>query len=122
MDKTEAIVTLEPEGELTKEDFETAIRIIDPFIKIRGKLTGMMIYTKDFPGWKSFAAFIEHMKFIKNHHKKIKRLAFVTDSNIGDLAEKVGSHFVEAEIKHFPYDQKTEAKAWLLEAEKEGTA
>jgi hypothetical protein len=117
VDKEKAIVTLEPEGKLQARDFETAVRVIDPFIEIRGGLIGLMIYTKEFPGWKDFAALVGHLKFIKNHHKKVKRLAFVTDSAIGDLAEKVGAHFVQAEVKHFPFDKKDEAKAWLLEAE-----
>ena len=114
-DKESAIVTLEPEGVLDQTDFETAAKIIDPFIKIHGKLKGLIIETEAFPGWKDFASFVEHLSFIKNHHKKIKRLAFVTDSVIGDLAEKVTSHFVDAEIKHFPYGAHKEARAWILD-------
>jgi hypothetical protein len=117
LDKEAAIVTLEPEGELKEEDFDTAVKIIDPFIKIHGKLTGMIIYTKEFPGWENLAAMLRHLKFIRNHHKKVKRLAFVTDSPIGDIAEAIGSHFVSAEIKRFPYDEKKAARAWILESE-----
>jgi len=28
-------------------------------------------------------------------------------------AEKAGSHFVSAEIRHFAYDEKAEALAWI---------
>ncbi len=118
LDKEKAIVTLEPEGALSEADFDTAVRVIDPFIETHGRLTGLIIATEAFPGWKDFAALSEHLRFIRNHHKKVKRLAFVTDSSIGDIAEKIGSHFVDAEIKHFPYDQRSEARAWILEAEK----
>ena len=115
LDKEKAVVTLEPDGALSATDFETAVKIIDPFIEEHGKLSGLIIAAESFPGWEDFAALSEHLKFIKNHHKKVKRLAFVTDSAIGDFAEKIASHFVSAEVKHFPFSQRKEAREWILE-------
>ncbi len=116
LDKDEAIVTLEPEGVLQKEDFETAVKVIDPFIREHGKLKGLIIATEFFPGWEDFSALVQHLKFIKNHHKKVKRLAFVTDSKLlGRFSENISSHFVDAEIKYFPYTARKEARAWILE-------
>jgi len=115
-DKEYPIVTLEPEEKLSQMDFETAAKIIDPFIKIHGKLLGVIIETESFPGWKDFAALLEHLTFIKKHHKKVKRVAFVTDSVIGGAAEHITSHFVDAEVKHFPYGAHKEARNWILEA------
>jgi hypothetical protein len=116
LDREKAIAILEPEGALSKEDFDNAVKLIDPFIEEHGKLNGVIIYTKSFPGWKSFAALSRHITFIKNHHKEIKRLAFVTDSIVGDLAENITGHFVEAEIKSFAFEQLEEAKTWIAEA------
>jgi hypothetical protein len=115
LDKEQAIITLEPTEALSEEDFHTAVKVIDPFISEHGKLTGLIIETESFPGWKDFKALLSHLKFIKNHHKKVKRLAFVTDSPIGDFSEHVTSHFVDAEVKSFPYGAHKEARAWILE-------
>jgi len=115
LNKDEAILTLQPEGALTKNDFDNAVQIIDPFIEKQGKLNGVIISTKSFPKWDSFASLIRHLKFVRNHHKKIKRLAFVTDSIIGNFSEKISSHFVAAEIKTFPFEQLENAKKWILE-------
>jgi hypothetical protein len=115
-DKEFPIVTLEPEGALSQSDFETATKIIDPFIKIHGKLKGIIIETESFPGWKDFSALIEHLTFIRNHHKKVKRIAFVTNSVAGTLSEHITSHFVSAEVKSFPYGQHKEARDWILES------
>ncbi len=113
-DKEEAIVTLEPVYPLEREDFETAVKVIDPFIQAHGTLKGLIIETKSFPYWKDLAALIAHLKFIKGHHKKVKRLAFVTDSIIGEISEHFTSHFVHAEVKHFPYGAHGKARAWIL--------
>jgi hypothetical protein len=115
LDEKSAIAILEPQGALEKEDFDAAVKLIDPFIEEHGRLNGIIISTESFPGWKSFSALSRHLTFIKNHHKKIKRLAFVTNSVIGNIAENMTGHFVEAGIKTFPYGEMEKAKAWILE-------
>jgi len=115
LDTDTKILTLQPHGALKKEDFDNAVKVIDPFIKEHGKLNGVIIYTESFPGWDDFAAFNRHLKFIKNHHKEIKKLAFVTNSMVGEFGEMVSSHFVQAAIKSFEFDALNEAKAWILE-------
>ena len=113
LDTRSKIVTLQPHGALKKEDFDHAVEIIDPFIEEHGKLNGLIIYTESFPGWDDFAAFNRHLVFIKNHHKEIKKLAFVSNSSVGDFAEMVSSHFVEAVVKNFDYDKLDDAKEWI---------
>ena len=108
------IVVLEPTESLSKDDFIYATSLIDPFIEKKGKLNGVIIYAKNFPGWDSFSGLLTHMEFIKEHHKKIKKLAFVTDSFVGEMGEKVGYHFVSAEIKNFDYDALEKAKEWIV--------
>jgi len=116
LDAETKIVILQPHGALKKEDFDNAVKVIDPFIEEYGKLNGVIIYTETFPGWEDFAAFNRHLVFIKNHHKKIKKLAFVTNSMAGDFGEMVTGHFVEALVRKFDFDKLDEAKKWILEA------
>jgi len=115
IDTKNAIATLHPKDRLSKDDFVRAASLIDPFIEEVGTLKGVIIETKDFPGWDSFSAFITHLKFVKEHHKKVNKLAFVTDSMVGESAEKIGNHFVSAEIKRFNFSELQEAKDWILE-------
>ncbi|MEE8328923.1 MAG: STAS/SEC14 domain-containing protein, partial [Thermodesulfovibrionia bacterium] len=103
IDEINGIAILEPDGRLSKSDFETAAKQIDPFIERTGKLNGLIIHTKSFPGWDSFAALVSHFKFVKEHHKKITRVALSTDSVVGTFAESVASHFVNAQIKLFSF-------------------
>lgn len=113
IDEENLIAILEPEGSLSKNDFESAANIIDPYIEDNNQLFGLIIHTKSFPGWDSFAALVSHLKFVKEHHKKILRVAFATDSVVGSFAESVASHFVNAEILHFPYQELEQAKFWI---------
>jgi hypothetical protein len=114
IDHEVGIALLIPSGELTENDFEIIAKVIDPYIEERGSLQGLIIHTKEFPGWDSFAALIKHIKFVKNHHEKLSHVAVVTDSGIGNLAEKIAGHFVAAKIRHFPYDDYIDARNWIL--------
>jgi hypothetical protein len=106
------IAILEPKGELSSDDFKSISNVIDPYIQKHGKLQGAVIYVQSFPGWDSFAALSSHIHFIKEHHKKISRLAICTDSVIGNFAESIGNIFVNAEIKKFDYKDFNEAEIW----------
>ena len=119
IDVENKLVVLEPEGALTKEDFDNAVESIDPFIEQNGKLNGIVIYTESFPGWEDFAALSRHIVFIKNHHQKIKRLAFATNTNVIDYTKAIASPFISAKIEVFPFAKFEEAKAWVLAARAE---
>ena len=113
LDQKESVVTLTPQGPLEVKDFEEVVKRVDPFLEKEGALNGLIIYVETFNGWDSFSALLRHLKFINNHHKKVAHIAFVTDSIIGDIAEHIGAHFVDAEVKHFPFTDLDEANAWI---------
>ena len=115
IDEENRVAVLQPEGPLSESDFRSAARAIDPLIEKSGRLNGIIIYTKSFPGWDSFAALVSHLRFVKDHHRKISRVALVTDSSIGKFAEPVASHFVKAELRSFPYQAYEDAIKWIIE-------
>jgi hypothetical protein len=61
-----------------------------------------------------------HFKFVREHHRKVKKIAIVTDAKIGELGEKLAAHFVAASIKHFPAGATSAAKMWITERPKDG--
>jgi len=111
--RAEGILILKPGGPLESTDFEKLVRDVDPYIGEKGKLNGLMIYVKSFPGWDNFAAFLSHMKFVKNHHQKVKKIAAVTGSGFLSIMPQVANHFIRAEVRHFDYDDKDAALNWL---------
>lgn len=113
LDTTKRILHILPEGQLEQDDFVQLTQAIDPFIEERGALKGIMIETRTFPGWENLASMLEHFKFVKNHHEDIQKVALVTDSKVADIAETLVNHFVQAEIRHFPFFEKGLAEAWL---------
>ena len=111
--KDEGLLIVEPKDALTADDFRAISRTVDPYISENGKLTGLLIDAPSFPGWESFGALVEHMKFVRDHHHKIDRVAIITDSKILALAPKVAEHFAHTEFKIFKSGEKASALAWL---------
>jgi len=109
------ILIIRPTDALEESDFTTLGQLVDPFIEKYGQLDGLMIFTKTFPGWDSFGSLISHLKFVKDHQRKITRVAAVTDSGFLKIMPSIADHFTQAEIKHFAYADKDDALAWLKE-------
>jgi SpoIIAA-like len=107
------ILIVTPQGPLEKTDFELIAREVDPFIAEKGMLTGVMIYAKSFPGWKNFEGLLSHLKFVGEHQQHIVRVAAVTDSEFLTIMPSIVAHFARAEVKHFAFDEKERAFAWL---------
>jgi len=115
LDRTIGVLTVRPEGKLEAHDFQLLAQTVDPFIEEKGKLTGIIIVTEKFPGWKDFSGMVEHIKFVRSHHKEISKVALVTDAKIADAAELLGRHFIKAAIKHFPFTEFELAKNWVTQ-------
>jgi len=115
--RDQQILVVTPDGPLKKADFEKLKPIVDGIIAEHGKLNGLMIYVESFPGWSDFAAMLAHLTFVKNHQRQIAKVAAVTDSAFLSILPRVVDHFVHAEVRHFDYDKKQEALAWLVDSE-----
>lgn len=109
----DAILIIRPEGALEAADFQNLAHEIDPYIEASGKLHGVLIDAKSFPGWKDLAALVAHLKFAREHHRKIERVAVVTDSNFLTLAPQIAGHFVQADVRRFAHLEMNAALAWL---------
>jgi hypothetical protein len=109
----EGILILEPAGPLEIADFENLAHEIDPYITEHGKLSGVMIHAKAFPGWANFEAASAHIRFIERHHQNIQRLAVVSDNSLFRELPKIATSVVHIEIRHFPESAYEDAMNWL---------
>ena len=112
-DKDAGIVTVTPSAPLDEKDFALLASEVDPYIEKEGKLNGLIIQVESFPGWEDFAGLISHLKFVREHHKKIEKVAAVSDGRIVSIMPRIVDHFVNAKVKYFPYESLDEAISWV---------
>lgn len=114
----EGVLIMTPEAPLEISDFQKLSEEIYPYIEVHGELHGLLIDAKAFPGWQNFAGLIAHLKFVVNQHKKIQKVAVLSDDSFLSTAPTFADHFVKAEIKHFSHSEMDQALHWLMLATK----
>ncbi|HET6608704.1 MAG TPA: STAS/SEC14 domain-containing protein [Rhodopila sp.] len=111
--KDSGVLVVKLTGTLTADDFRAISSTVDPYISEHGKLAGLLIEAKSFPGWKTFDALTGHIKFVWDHQRKIDRVAAVTDSTILAIAPRIAELVAHPAFKVFKSGDKAGALAWL---------
>ena len=114
LDSVHSILYVRPTSKLEQGDFVQLAKTVDPYIEEQGDLAGLIIEVASFPGWENLGAMASHFRFVRDHHKHIKKIGVVTDSPLGNVAERLSSHFVAAEIRHFPAGELQAAEQWIV--------
>ncbi len=104
------ILVLNPQEPLEAADFTALASCVDAYLQRHGKLRGVLIRAKSFPGWKNFGALLSHLKFVKEHHQDIEKVAVVADGAFMTVMPKLANHFLRAQVQHF--DSASENAAW----------
>ncbi len=121
LDQQHAVLHVRPTGPLRAQDFDQIAGVVDPFIEQYGSLHGLILEVPHFPGWENLGAAVRHFRFVRDHHKNVRKVAVVTDSPLGAVAEHITAHFVAAQVKHFSAAQLDAARAWVAKVD-DGTA
>ena len=119
LDKLNGVAVFETDGPLLERDFCSAAAEVNAIVDEVGHLNGIVIRARTFPGWESVVSIISHLQFTKGHHKTLTRVGLVTASIAAHLAEVFSTHFVNAEIKIFPYDDIAKANQWVTAKSKD---
>ena len=106
------VLVLQPKGALQMEDFLKLAEKVDHYLLNHERLHSVVIHSKDFPGWTNFSALLSHLRFVRQHHEKVEKIALVTDTALADAAKVILEHFIKAELKHFAYSDYSNALAW----------
>jgi hypothetical protein len=114
LDTARSILYVRPKAPLTQTDFVKLAEAVDPHIETVGDLAGLIIQAPAFPGWEGLGAMVAHLRFVRDHHRRIRKIGLVTDSALGDVAEHLASHFVSAEIRHFSAGELAAAERWVM--------
>ena len=108
-----SVVRLSVTGALRAEDFQRAAARIDPLLEGQGELKGLMVRAERFPRWSNFAGLVAHLRFVREHHSRLRRVAFVSNQAVLTYFPAIARHFVSAELRHFPAGAEDQALAWL---------
>lgn len=106
------VIVVEVTQALRARDFDELAATADAWIEAHGFLQGLVIHARRFPGWENLGGLIRHVRFVRDHHRRIKRIAVASDGELATMLPRLGEHFVKAEVKGFPYESLDAAIEW----------
>jgi len=112
---------LEPTGPLTRRDLEGLTERFDARVSAADRVPNLVIRSGSFPAWADLAALLKHLRFIREHHRLVERVAIVSDARALDLAPRLARRFVSAEVRHFRAAEFRDALAWVGSAPTEAS-
>jgi len=108
-----AVLLIEPNGVLRAEDFDAISAAVDVWIESTDRpLRGVVVHARAFPGWENLGSFLRHVRFIRDHHRRVQRVALATDAALAGVATNLADHFTQATIKRYDYEDSDCAIAW----------
>lgn len=111
------VLVLHSEGPLEAADFALITNKVNAYLAKHGKLHAILIRAESFPGWKDFGAMLAHFEFLKDHIKKIEKVAIVADGAIANILPAFAKHFVNAQVRHFDGIREDDAWDWINQTE-----
>ena len=96
---------------LTREDYNEIIPLLEEAIRKFGKI-GWYFEMQDFKGWTPEAAW-KDISFDFSNKEHLKKVAMVGDKSWEKGITQIMKPFTTAEIKFFPLEEKSKAKAWI---------
>jgi hypothetical protein len=106
------VIVVEVTQALRAQDFDALAFTADTWIEDHGSLQGLVIHAREFPGWQNLGSFLRHVRFVRDHHLKVKRIAFAAETKMASLVPRIAELFVHAEVQSFGYDELDRAVAW----------
>jgi hypothetical protein len=112
LDEQTGTVVVEAAAPLRGVDFDALAATVDPWIQTHETVAGVVFHARTVPGWENVTGLRRHLQFVREHHRRVRRVALAVDGVLPSLAPAVAGHLVAPEVRHFAYDALDDAVAW----------
>jgi hypothetical protein len=106
------VIVVELTEPLRAQDFDALAATADSWLATHDEVPGVVLHARAFPGWENIGGLLRHVRFVRDHHRALRRVALAADTRLADLLPRLIEHFVKAEIRHFGYDELDDAIVW----------
>ena len=75
------VVVVEVSQPLRAPDFDALGLTVDSWLDTHERLPGLVLHARAFPGWENIGGLVRHIRFVRDHHRKISRVAVVRSTD-----------------------------------------
>ena len=120
LDDQTGTVVVEVAAPLRGVDFDELAATVDPWLATHEAVAGIVVHARTVPGWENVTGLRRHLQFVRDHHRRVRRVALAVDGVLPSLAPAVAGRLVAPEVRHFAYDALDDAVAWAGAGERNG--
>ena len=84
------VLVVEVTEPLRAQDFDALAATVDTWLATHDALPGVVFHARAFPGWENLGGLLHHIRFVRDHHRDVRRVALAVDSTLTDLAAPRG--------------------------------
>lgn len=108
----DGIFVVSPDGPISSSDIAELNRQVSDYINANDRVPNLVLRAEHFPAWKDFDAVSDHIRFVRDHHKLVRKVAIVTDSRLVWLVRPLIDSFTGAKIRRFTAGDYEKAYSW----------
>ncbi len=116
LDESTGVLTAEVTQALRVEDFEALAATVDPWMREKGELPGLVLHLRGLPRWASLGSLVRHVRFVVGHQGKVGRLAIVADTPVAATLAATADRVVHPQVRAFAYADLAAAQTWAAGA------
>jgi len=75
----------------------------------------VVVHARAVPGWRNGRALARHVRFVADHHRRVRRVALAVDGALADLAPAVANRVVRPQVRRFAFDALDDGIAWAAD-------
>jgi hypothetical protein len=113
LDRARGILVLELTGPQEASDAARVSALLDPWLAEAGRLRGLLVDTRQAPGWADAEALFAEERFLSAYLPRIDRIAFVTDSTLVATLARLATRGAPPDVRRFPWSSFHTAMEWL---------
>lgn len=106
------LLELHPSGPLDEADIEQ-LKINFEKLLSKNEEIKLLIFASEFSGWATASAAEKHFQLVKNHHKKVSKIAFIIGHPWQKWIAMAIKPFVHPKVKNFEGSDTEAAKTWI---------
>jgi len=107
------VLVIEPDQSLRSGDVDDLAGTVERWHRTKGALRGIVIHAHTLPGWLDAGSMLQHVLFSRDDRlDHVPRVALAADEVAPPDESAVANPLVEGPVRHFGYDQMSEAVRW----------
>jgi stage II sporulation SpoAA-like protein len=112
LDREAGVVVADVSEPLRRSDVDAIAAEVDAWLGVHTELPGLVLHADTFPGWRNVQGLVSHLGFVRDHQRRIQRVALAVDGWPLDGAAWVAGALLHPDVRHFAAGDLDDAISW----------